>query len=112
MAEQKPKPTPRKKAIDVKTDSDEIKLEVGVKEIIIIGLFGTGLVIGTIAGIHALKERSKRKTIKSIANTVGSVFKQIAPLALPDNAGRGAAAALGMGGVKKSASNSKKKGKK
>lgn len=64
-------------------EGDDHEIEVGLKETIIIAVATTALSIATAASIHAMKERSKRKTYKSLADSVGSVVSKFIEVEVP-----------------------------
>ena len=64
------------KSVDVPMVSEDHEIEVGLKETIFIALGTAVLTVVTATSIHAFRERSRRKTYKSMADSVGTVISK------------------------------------
>lgn len=74
-------------AIQVPMTSEDHEIDVGLKETIIIGLATAALTVLTATSIHAFRERSRRKTYKSMADSVGSVISKFMEVELSSGGG-------------------------
>ena len=69
---------------EVPMQSEDHEIEVGLKETLLIAIGTAALTIITATSIHAFRERSKRKTYKSLADSVGGVISKFVEIEIPN----------------------------
>ncbi len=73
--------------VEVPMTSEDHEIDVGLKETVVIALATAALTVITATSIHAFRERSRRKTYKSMADSVGNVISKFMEVELSSSGG-------------------------